>query len=243
MCSDGIRRGIGIAGEVQQGNTEVVVQTMRTYDVTDEQTDSDAEEDRRVGRQVEKSGEQGEVKSMADINSIDAYTELLNTDYLGEKQREVFHYIQKHPNCTYNQISRDLKLHHNTCTARIKELRMYGLIIKSEDVIDPFTNKRNNAYRVRRPNEPADPIKRQFLAIPKAVKDVIIDMVNEVSKLTEYEYSDSNGDYRVTQKNGMATLELNDMYYFDEIGMYSELNAQGLFVIYGMDFHFVFKVK
>lgn len=63
MCSDGIRRGIGIAGEVQQGNTEVVVQTMRTYDVTDEQTDYDAEEDRRVGRQVEKSGEQGEVRA------------------------------------------------------------------------------------------------------------------------------------------------------------------------------------
>ena len=108
---------------------------------------------------------------MATQNSIQSYVELIETDELGEKQREVYDFIEEHPDVSYNDICRATKMHHNTVTARIKELRDGGYIYTSGDKIDAITGKRNAKYRVRRVGDPRDiPIpKPNYLRIPRVV--------------------------------------------------------------------------
>lgn len=113
---------------------------------------------------------------MATQNSIQSYVELIETDELGEKQREVYEFIALHPDVSYNDICRATKMHHNTVTARIKELRDGGYIYTSGDKIDAITGKRNAKYRIRRVGDPLDkpPVKHNHLTIPKQIADELM---------------------------------------------------------------------
>lgn len=180
---------------------------------------------------------------MIEQNSLDAYRDLIDTGSLGEKQLSVFNYIRSHPNCTYNEISRALNMHHNTCTARIKELRDLGFIIKSGDVIDPYTEKRNGTYRVRRTDEHAEIPKQPLMTIPRAMADAIIRIIDNHEHGTQYVYNTNYGLYKVESNHGMATFGIVGMFWFNDISNYCELNSQKEFMIEGLGFNFVFRLK
>lgn len=91
---------------------------------------------------------------MAEENSKEAYKDL-QAD-LGDKQKRVYEYIRNHPNVTYNDVCRGLNGRTNTITARIKELRDLGLVVKSGDRIDPITKKSCATYKVREDEPPED---------------------------------------------------------------------------------------
>lgn len=188
----------------------------------------------------------------------ESYYDLMDTDYISVKQREVYNYIKEHPDVTYNQVCRALMLAHNTTTARIKELRDLGLIITTGYSVDPFTHKRNSTYRVRTNTEPMDKHKRNYLTLPRVVKNEIIAMLDDEDctksieidsdgkpiKRKSYNYSDSTGDYEVyTCGNSLITLKCAGMYVFNDMGMYCEDSAQRLFTISTADSHFTFRIR
>lgn len=180
---------------------------------------------------------------MAEQNSIESYCQLMDTDYLGEKQKLVLDYIRKHPNCTYNEISRALKLHHNTCTARIRELRMYGLIVKSGDRIDEITKKKNGTYRIRSPREPEDSLTdNTLMPLPQAVYDCL---KNFLARKCDTTTDTRHIDNFVVRKIGSAiSLQKNDdTFHFTYIIEVWEDSARKIVGIIGNFYKVKFRLK
>ena len=180
---------------------------------------------------------------MAEQNSIESYCQLMDTEYLGEKQKLVLDYIKKHPNCTYNDISRALKLHHNTCTARIRELRMYGLIVKSGDRVDESTKKKNSTYRIRSPAEPEDPIKdNTLMPLPKAVYDCLKNyLARRFDTTTDARHID---EFIVRKIGSTVSLEKNDdSFRFNYIREIWEDTARETVGIIGNFYNVKFRLK
>lgn len=180
---------------------------------------------------------------MAEQNSIESYCQLMDTEYLGEKQKLVLDYIKKHPNCTYNEISRDLQLHHNTCTARIRELRMYGLIVKSGDRVDEFTKKKNGTYRIRTPAEPEDPIKdNTLMPLPRTVFKVLSQFVaNRASSDVDCKNIDGYTVHKIG--SSISLSKYDESFRFNNIIQVWEDTAQDTVGVIGNSFNLRFRLK
>lgn len=137
-------------------------------------------------------------------NSKEAYKEI--QDELGEKQRRVLEYIRNHPNVTYNDVCRGLDWRTNSTTARIKELREMGYIIKSGDREDPITKHRCATYRVREEGEEKElvakkaPVKHQF-TISKEHLNALIGLCDTTKDIFKFGYS-STDTIAITLPNG-----------------------------------------
>lgn len=181
---------------------------------------------------------------MATQNSIDSYAELRDSGELSEKQAEVLRFIRRYPNCTYNDISRVLAWHHNTVTARIKELRDMGYIVCSGTKVDEITGKSNNTYRVRKPDEPADDTSNSAQPkIPKAIADRLRE---QVSSDTDFEplIVISNGVKWQTAKVGTNIgVKYGDFISLRNIVTAREDTAQNRFIVAGNNYTVFFRLN
>lgn len=178
---------------------------------------------------------------MATQNSIESYIELIDTGELGEKQIAVLNFIRKYPNCSYNDISRVMHLHHNTVTARIKELRDMGYIVCSGTKIDEITKKRNNTYRIRLNDEMPDDMTND--ARPK-IPTVIADFLKKAVRGEQNGKIQSriNGiEWQAGKAIEYVWLTYGNFLKIINIRYACENNAQKSFTIAGEDFTITFK--
>lgn len=85
---------------------------------------------------------------MIQQTSIEAYKSILPE--LGEKQREVFEVIVKHPGMSNHDIARFLGWEINTVTPRVNELRNMGVIEYHSTKVDRITNRNVMTWEVVR---------------------------------------------------------------------------------------------
>lgn len=81
------------------------------------------------------------IKAVRDT-SIDTYTRL--RDYLGDQAMQVYIYIDKHPNITRNEISKESEVNINAVCGRVNELIKQGLVKEGIKRKDYYTG--NNVY-------------------------------------------------------------------------------------------------
>lgn len=177
-------------------------------------------------------------------NSIDSYIELVGNGELGERQVEVLRFIHQHPNCSYNDIARVLHLHHNTVTARIKELRDMGYIKLSGNKVDDFTHKTNNIYRVReKDEEPDDTTNSAQPKIPEAIKDFLRKAVRG-ENTTDLMCSRINGvEWQAGKVGDNIGLRYGDFLRIRNIMLACEDIAQNRFIVSGENFTVFFRLN
>lgn len=181
---------------------------------------------------------------MATQNSIDSYFELIDTGELGEKQIAVLNFIRRNPNCSYNDISRVMHMHHNTVTARIKELRDMGYIKLSGSKIDEITHKSNNTYRVRQKDEePDDTTNSAQPKIPEVIKDFLRKAVRG-ENTTDVMCSRVNGvEWQAGKVGNNIGLKYGDFISLRNIMVACEDTAQNRFVVTGVNFTVFFRLN
>ena len=160
-------------------------------------------------------------------NSIEAYMDLKDTGELGKSQKQVLDFITHYPQCSYNDIARVLHMHHNTVTARIKELRDEGYIICCGSKIDEFTHKSNNIYRLRRVGENPDiTVNDAIPTLPPRVTDFLKKAVRRQVTADEITLYEKGIRYRVevSPASGIS-FEYGDFIKLHNIGVACEDNA------------------
>ena len=182
---------------------------------------------------------------MATQNSIESYMEMVLSEELGEKQRVVYDYIKNNPDCSYNDIARALKQHHNTVTARIKELRDAGYVITSGSKRDEYTGKNNNVYRIRLRGEiPDDMSKNARPKIPKSVVDELQSMLSE-EYLCPMGYSTKSGGVRweIQRDKSGIRLSYGDFLKLRNIVRVCSMVEQNAVYITGTNFTVIFRLN
>lgn len=179
-------------------------------------------------------------------NSIEAYIDMMDSGELSDRQRVVYEFIRKHPNCTYNEISRVLHLHHNTVTARINELRYeYCVIICSGSKVDDITHKSNSTYRVRRRDEPCDVREtdsRPF--IPKAMVEFLKKVTRTQIVSDTLEIVENGVRYTVKKTaEGNVLFSYGDFLNINGIEIVCEDNAHKDVTIQGIGYEVNFRIK
>lgn len=185
---------------------------------------------------------------MATQNSIDSYMEMVVSEELGEKQKVVYEYIRDHPDCSYNDVARALKQHHNTVTARIKELRDMGYIITVGSKRDEYTGKNNNIYRIRMEGDVPDDTSKD--ARPKIPRRVL----NELKEIYKGANKDGSTDRCVRCKeNGVlweiqsvkdnVKLSYGDFLKIRNIMVVCEVIEQNAVFIAGGNFTVIFRLN
>ena len=181
---------------------------------------------------------------MATQNSIDSYIDLCISGQLGEKQKLVYEFIKNNPNCTYNEISRGLKEAHNTVTARIKELREYGFIVRSGDRIDERTGKKNTTYRIREEGEDSDAtIKDVCPKIPESIRKFLTDAVKGVNKEDVSVCLYNGVKWQAGRVGNNIGLKYGDFVSLRNIMVACEVIEQNRFLVTGQNFTVFFRIK
>ena len=177
-------------------------------------------------------------------NSIDSYFEMINAGELGEKQIAVLNFIRKNPNCSYNDIARVMHQHHNTVTARIKELRDMGYIKLSGTKTDEITHKTNNTYRVReKDEEPDDTTNNAQPKMPDVIKDFLRKAVRG-ENTTDVVCSRINGvEWQAGKVGENIGLKYGDFLRIRNIMVACEDIAQNRFLISGANFTIFFRLN
>lgn len=181
---------------------------------------------------------------MATQNSIDSYIQLVESGELSDRQYEVLQFIATHPNCTYNEISRMKGLHHNTVTARIKELRNMGCIICSGSKVDEITGKSNNTYRLRKKDEPADVITNN--AQPKIPREIVRRLKEEVRSDKDFlplVVTANNVTWQTAKVGNNVGLKYGDFISLRNIMVACEDTAQNRFTVTGVNFTVFFRLN
>ena len=170
-------------------------------------------------------------------NSIESYISLIESNEIGEKQEAVLRFIQKHPNCTYNEISRVMGQHHNTVVARVNELRYdLGLIVGSGNKVDEFTGKTNTTYRLRKEGEPRDIKPEKMLSIPRNVYDYMVDTTIGRIIPDTYCKQDDRNIKAIANDDNTIRLEMGDVLIFERITAVCEDIAQRIAILSGDGF-------
>ena len=170
-------------------------------------------------------------------NSIDAYIQLLAENEISAKQKIIYTFIQRNPNCTYNDISRVLHLAHNTVVARVNELRYdLGLIIGSGNKTDEFTGKINTTYRVRNADEPKDIKSEKMLSIPRSVFEYMIDATLGRVFPDTYCKQENRNVKAIANDDNTVRLEMGDVLVFERITAVCEDIAHGIAILSGDGF-------
>lgn len=178
-------------------------------------------------------------------NSIEAYVDLKESGELGKSQKQIFEFIRKYPNCSYNDIARVLHLHHNTVTARIKELRDDGYIICCGSKIDAITKKSNNIYRVRKVGENPDVVINESKPIlPQEMLNFLKKAVRNQSEADTLEII-RNGTRFKAEKNldGKVSFDYGEFFKLSEIKIVCEDSAHNQAVISGLYYTVKFRLN
>lgn len=177
-------------------------------------------------------------------NSIDSYFELMDTGELGDKQIAVLNFIRRYPNCSYNDISRVLHMHHNTVTARIKELRDMGYIKLSGSKIDEMTHKANNTYRVReKDEEPDDTTNSAQPKIPEAIKNFLIKAVRKENDTNMMDIRANGVEWQAKTTGEHISLKYGSFISIRNIWVACEDIAQNRFIVSGVNFTVFFRLN
>lgn len=181
---------------------------------------------------------------MATQNSIDSYVQLVDSGQLSDRQFEILQFIRKYPNCTYNEISRVKRLHHNAVTARIKELRDMGYIVCSGTKVDEFTHKSNNTYRIRNDDEPADDTTNNAQPkIPSVIADFLKKAVRRENE-TDVMCSRINGvEWQAGRSGDNVGLKYGEFVTLRNIMVAREDTAQNRFIVAGNNFTVFFRLN
>ena len=181
---------------------------------------------------------------MATQNSIDSYIQLVESGQLSDKQFEILQFIRRYPNCTYNEISRVKGLHHNTVTARIKELRDMGYIVCSGTKVDEFTHKSNNTYRLREENEPADDTTNNAQPkIPSVIADFLRKAVRHENE-TDVMCSRVNGvEWQAGRTGDNVGLKYGDFIRIRNIQFACAEGSHNRFVVSGPNYTMFFRLN
>lgn len=177
-------------------------------------------------------------------NSIDSYVQLVQSGELSDRQYEVLIFIAQHPNCTYNEISRVKQLHHNTVTARIKELRDMGYIVCSGSKVDSITNKSNNTYRIREKDEEPDVTTNKAQPkIPKVIADRLKEQVRSRNDFAPLEITANGVKWQTAKMGNNIGLRYGDFLRIRNIMVACEDIAQNRFLISGANFTIFFRLN
>lgn len=177
-------------------------------------------------------------------NSIESYIELMDTGELGEKQIAVLNFIKKYPNCSYNDISRVMHLHHNTVTARIKELRDMGYIVCSGTKIDTITNKRNNTYRIRNKDEvPDDTTNDARPKIPSVIAGFLIDAIKGKNTVDKMQSRINGIEWLAVKTNSDLWLCMGSFFEISNIMNVCEDNAHKNLIVEGFNYTLSFRLN
>ena len=181
---------------------------------------------------------------MATQNSIESYLILKDTGELGNAQKQVYDFIADHPDCSYNDISRGLGLHHNTATARIKELRDLGYVITSGTKTDSRTNKRNNTYRIRMADEdPDDTTVSGRPKLPREIFDFLKERTTKDAPDGRAMAIQSNVRILDSREDRNVSLKYCDFVNIRNILLVCEVIEQNKYVISGVNFTVTFRIK
>lgn len=180
---------------------------------------------------------------MVTHNSIESYLEMVVSEELGEKQRVVYEYIREHPDCSYNDIARALKQHHNTVTARIKELRDAGYVITSGAKRDEYTGKNNNIYRIRLEGEPPDDTEKDVRPrIPREVVDFLRSKADRNATAGEFSTTKWGVTYTVFRTSDKVCFNYGNFLKLRNIMTVCEDSSQERVIISGANFTVIFKL-
>ena len=177
-------------------------------------------------------------------NSIDSYMDLVRSGELSDKQYEILQFVATHSNCTYNEISRIKGLHHNTVTARLKELRDLGYIVCSGSKVDPVTGKSNNTYRLRKKDEPADDTTNKAQPkMPDAIRIFLKEAVRGENE-TDVMCSRVNGvEWQASKTGNNIGLKYGDFVSLRNIMVVCEDTAQNRLMVTGVNFTVFFRLN
>lgn len=179
-------------------------------------------------------------------NSIESYVDMIDTGELGDRQKEILDFIMRHPNCSYNDVARVMHLHHNTVTARIKELRDMGYIVCSGTKVDEFTNKTNNVYRLRREGESPDvTINDARPVLPREVIDFLKKAVRGLIIADTLEIIKGNIRYKVVKiaSKHDVDFEYGEFVKLSGISIVCEDNARNEVVLSGIGYTVKFRIN
>lgn len=178
-------------------------------------------------------------------NSIEAYIDLKESGEMGRSQKKIFDFIRSNPNCSYNDIARVLHLHHNTVTARIKELRNDGYIICCGSKIDPITGKSNNMYRVRRVGENPDVVINESRPIiPTEMLNFLKKAVRNQSEADTLEIIRNGTRFKaIKNEDGKVLFEYGEFFKLNGIMIVCEDSAHNQAVISGNGYTVKFRLN
>lgn len=172
---------------------------------------------------------------------------LVVSDELGEKQKVVYEYIRDHPDCSYNDVARALKQHHNTVTARIKELRDMGYIVTSGSKRDEYTGKNNNTYHIRSEKEiPDSRTKSVKPKMPRKVFNELQSIYQDAKKGAPnryFEYEDNGVLWEINSIGDKVRLSYGDFLKIRNILLVCEVIEHNEIFITGINFTVIFRIN